>query len=90
MLDIFVTLFSVALRIASPVVAAVFLADVALASYARAVPQMNVIIAGMPLKLGVGIVGMLVALPVLVSSSQGVFADMYGQMGSMLHLLVAK
>lgn len=88
-LDIFVTLFSVALRIASPVVAAVFLADVALAVVSRAVPQMNVIIAGMPLKLGVGIVGLLVALPVLVSSSQGVFADMYGQMSGMLHLLVA-
>lgn len=90
MLDIFATLFSVALRIASPVVAAVFLADVALAIMCRAVPQMNVIIAGMPLKLGVGLVGMLVAIPVLVTSSQGVFTDMYSQMGNMLHLLVVK
>ncbi len=87
-LDIFATLFTVALRIASPVVAAVFLADVALAIVSRAVPQMNVIMAGMPLKLGVGLVGLLVALPVLATSSQGVFADMYSQMGSMLHLLV--
>lgn len=90
MLDIFATLFSVALRIAAPVVAAVFLADVALAIMCRAVPQMNVIIAGMPLKLGVGLVGMLVAIPVLVTSSQGVFSDMYSQMGNMLHLLVVK
>ncbi len=89
MLDIFATLFGVALRIASPVVAAVFLADVALAIMCRAVPQMNVIIAGMPLKLGVGMVGMLVAIPVLVTSSQGMFSDMYAQMGGMLHLLVA-
>ena len=90
MLDIFATLFAVALRIASPVVAAVFLADVALAIMCRAVPQMNVIIAGMPLKLGVGLVGMLVAIPVLVTSSQGVFSDMYSQMGNMLHMLVVK
>jgi len=90
MLDIFATLFAVALRIASPVVAAVFLADVALAIMCRAVPQMNVIIAGMPLKLGVGMVGMLVAIPVLVTSSQGVFSDMYSQMGNVLHLLVVK
>ena len=66
-----------------------FAAGVALAILSRAVPQMNVIIAGMPLKLGVGIVGLLVALPVLVTSSQGVFSDMYGQMSGMLHLLVA-
>ena len=87
-LDIFATLFTVALRIASPVVAAVFLADVALAIICRAVPQMNVIIAGMPLKLGVGMVGMLIAIPVLVTSSQGVFGEMYSQMGSHLHQLV--
>lgn len=88
-LDIFTTLFTVALRIASPVLAAVFLADVALAIMCRAVPQMNVIIAGMPLKLGVGLVGLLVAIPVLVTSSEGIFSDMNSQMGNVLHLLVA-
>ncbi|HPP75169.1 MAG TPA: flagellar biosynthetic protein FliR, partial [Armatimonadota bacterium] len=61
--DLFAALFAVAVRIAAPVVAAVFLADVALAMISRAVPQMNILMSGLPLKLGVGIVGMLVALP---------------------------
>jgi len=75
-LDVFAILFGVALRIAMPVVAAVFLADLAMAVMARAVPQMNILIVGLPLKLGVGMVGMLVALPVLATSSQGLFVDM--------------
>jgi flagellar biosynthetic protein FliR len=85
--DVFAGLFAVAIRIAMPVVAAVFLADLAMAIMSRAVPQMNILIVGLPLKLGVGMVGMLIALPVLASSSQGLFSNMYGQTGSILRLL---
>jgi len=75
--DLFAALFAVAVRIAAPVVAAVFLADVALAMISRAVPQMNILMSGLPLKLGVGIVGMLVALPVAVAMSSNLLADIH-------------
>jgi len=88
MLELFSGLFSVAVRIAVPIVAAVFLADVALAVTSRVVPQMNILIVGFPLKLGVGLVGMLVALPVVMAMSRGVFGDMYGQIGAALRLLI--
>jgi len=87
MVDLFSSLFAMAMRIAVPVVAAVFLADVALAITARVVPQMNVLIVGLPLKLGVGLVGMVIAVPMVASMSEGMFGDMYHQMGNMVRLL---
>jgi flagellar biosynthetic protein FliR len=88
-LDIFTGLFAVALRIAAPVIAAVFLADVAMALVARAVPQMNILMVGMPLKLGVGLVGMMIALPVAVALSRNTLGDLSVYTNSLLRLLVA-
>ncbi len=87
MTDLFASLFLIALRIAMPVVAAVFLADLAMAISSRIVPQMNVLMVGFPLKLGVGLVGMIVAVPVVAGMSTNLFGDMYRQMGSLIRLM---
>lgn len=87
MLVLFSGLFGIAVRIAAPIVAAVFLADVAFAIIARIVPQINVLIIGFPLKLGVGLAAMVVAVPLLVAMSQGMFGDMYREIGGMIRLL---
>lgn len=65
--DLFVSVFVLSLRIALPVMAAVFLTDVALGIVTRAVPQMNVFVIGFPVKIAVGLVIYLFALPVIVS-----------------------
>lgn len=54
MLEASKTLFILALKVAAPVMVAVFLVDLALALTARAAPQMNVLFIGFPLKIGVG------------------------------------
>jgi len=47
-------MFSLAVRIAAPVTAAIFLVDLALALVGRAAPQMNILMLGFPLKISVG------------------------------------
>jgi len=47
-------IFVLAIKIASPVMIALFLVDLALALIAKAAPQMNVIFVGFPLKIAVG------------------------------------
>jgi flagellar biosynthesis protein FliR len=47
-------LFVLAIKIASPVMVALFLVDLALALVAKAAPQMNVLFVGFPLKVSVG------------------------------------
>ncbi len=59
--------FVLGLRIAAPVMAAMFVADVALAVVARAVPQMNVFVVGFPVKILLGFAALLVAMPAVVA-----------------------
>jgi flagellar biosynthetic protein FliR len=47
-------IFVAALRVAAPVIAALFAANVILGVFARSVPQMNMLILGFPLKIVVG------------------------------------
>ena len=61
----FVLFFVAAVEIALPLLAALFLADVALALLSRAAPQMNVFVVGMPLKVLLAITLAGLALPLL-------------------------
>jgi flagellar biosynthetic protein FliR len=47
-------IFVLAIKISAPVVASIFLVDLALALVGRSAPQMNVLMLGFPLKIGVG------------------------------------
>ncbi|MDL2316371.1 flagellar biosynthetic protein FliR [Desulfovibrio sp. OttesenSCG-928-A18] len=48
------TMFSLAIRIAAPVIAAILMAELTLALMGRAAPQMNLLTLGFPIKIGVG------------------------------------
>jgi len=57
------TLFTIALSIAMPIMGTLLLLDVALAIIARAVPQVQVFFVGAPLKMALGLVTLILALP---------------------------
>jgi len=52
-----------AVRVAMPVVVALFLTDVGMGMVARTVPQANILVVGMPVKIGVGLLVLIAALP---------------------------
>ena len=58
-------MFVMALKIAAPIMASIFLVDLALALVARAAPQMNVLFIGFPLKIGVGFLFMTLVFAVM-------------------------
>jgi flagellar biosynthetic protein FliR len=61
-----------AVRIAMPVMAALFLTDLGMGFVARTVPQMNVLIVGMPVKIVVGMIVVGAALPATMQLMNGV------------------
>lgn len=63
---IFVQVFSMGFKFAAPIVAAVIVADVVLGIISKTIPQMNVFILGMPLKILVGITIILITIPAFV------------------------
>jgi flagellar biosynthetic protein FliR len=62
-LDMFGTMFVTGIKIAIPVVGAIFVAEVAMGIIARTVPQMNVFIVGIPAKIFVGLAVMIMVIP---------------------------
>lgn len=71
----FTSLFSVAIRVALPVMGALMLTDLALGLVSRSVPQMNALIVGMPLKIGVGLIVLSASIPMLAAFMGMVFGE---------------
>ncbi|MFQ5607821.1 MAG: flagellar biosynthetic protein FliR [Candidatus Zixiibacteriota bacterium] len=57
-------LFTIALKFAAPVLITVFLVDVTMGTLARIIPQMNIFIIGIPVKIAVALLMLAVSLPV--------------------------
>jgi flagellar biosynthetic protein FliR len=64
-----------AIRLAMPVMAALILTDLGMGLASRTVPQMQVLIVGAPIKIGVGLVVLGAALPATVSLLHGVLGS---------------
>ena len=76
--EFFVKTFALAIQIALPVIAASLMAEIALAIIMRAVPQMNVFVVGMPLKVILGLIILIVILPVYRVLLVNIFDQMNG------------
>lgn len=76
--SIFAEVFILGFKISIPAIAAALLAEVALGILARTVPQVNVFVVGIPLKIGIGLLTMFVMLPVFVQMLAAIFDRMYG------------
>jgi flagellar biosynthetic protein FliR len=68
--------FTIAARISLPTVAALLLADVAMAVMARSVPQLNVFVVGMPAKVAVAFIMLIVTVPVTAVVMSRSFASL--------------
>lgn len=67
MLRILASTFMLGFRISGPVVAAVLVSDVALGVISKTIPQMNVFVVGLPLKILLGMLAMVVTLPIFLT-----------------------
>jgi flagellar biosynthetic protein FliR len=65
MLQVSGTLFSVGVRFAAPVIAAVLIANVALAVLGRAAPQLNILQVSFPVQISIGLLALVAALPAM-------------------------
>ncbi len=68
--------FVMALELSGPVLAALFLADVALGLIARTIPQMNVFTVGFPLKIALGLVALSMTVPMLAGVLERQFSTL--------------
>lgn len=82
----FITMFLIAFQLAVPIVGSLFLVDVALGIIARAVPQMNVFVVGLPLKILVSFLAIFVFLSLYLSLIKHLFETMFEVMRGLMQL----
>ena len=77
---VFGNIFFTAFRISAPILAAIIITDVALGVLSKTVPQLNVFMVGMPLKITIGLAVMVLTIPVFVSLMESLIRGMDGEM----------
>ena len=87
MMEMGAYMFVIGLKLAAPVVAALFMADLALGFIARTVPQMHVFVVGLPMKIGAGLVMVMLTLPVFVWFTQILMERFFGQLDNLIVIL---
>lgn len=86
-LKLFTSVFVIGFKIAAPVTAAVFIADVSLGVIAKAVPQVNVFVIGMPLKILLGLLVILFTLTAFRSIVHVLMGGMQNEMTRFMEIL---
>lgn len=87
MIHLFGNLFGTAIQLAIPLIIVALLSELTLALISRTVPQINVLILGMPMKTLVSLIFMFFFLPTLMNNIGELFPDMIRHMNEWLYSL---
>ena len=85
--SIFVTSFAIAFQMSVPIVATLFLVDLALGITARTVPQLNIFVVGFPIKIGVSFLVLFIMMGVMIGVMRKLFEFMILSMRDLMFIL---
>ncbi|BCB03369.1 flagellar biosynthetic protein FliR [Bacillus sp. KH172YL63] len=83
----FNSMFIIAFQMSIPVVATLFLVDVALGIVARTVPQLNIFVVGFPIKIAVAFIVLFIVMGVTFSVIQRLFEMMFVTMRDLMKII---
>jgi flagellar biosynthetic protein FliR len=83
----FNAMFIIAFQMSIPVVGSLFLVDVALGIVARTVPQLNIFVVGVPLKIIVAFFILIISMPVFIMLFEQLFTTMFYTMRELMGIL---
>lgn len=89
-INVFSSIFVLGFKIAAPVIAAILVTDIALGVISRSVPQLNVFVVGMPLKIVMGIAVVIITIPVFVAICGTLQENMVAEMTRFLKDMAGK
>ena len=88
-LEVFVLAFVLAVNVALPVIASGLLGELIMGFVMRVAPQMNMFVVGIPLKVLLGLLILLLIMPVYVSFTNVIFDRMFNSIAQMMLGLVS-
>ena len=87
---IFGNIFVMGFKIAAPITAAIIITDIALGVISRTVPQFNVFVVGMPLKIALGLVIIIITIPIFMELTGELFYDMDKEMFNVIREMTGR
>ncbi|MGM0711000.1 flagellar biosynthetic protein FliR [Brevibacillus parabrevis] len=84
---VFQNMFLSAFMMAAPIVVALFLVDLSLGIIAKSVPQFNIFVVGLPIKLLAGFLLLIVVMPAFLLTLSGLFDHMFRALAEMMKSL---
>ncbi|MFZ5966576.1 MAG: flagellar biosynthetic protein FliR [Bacillota bacterium] len=87
-ITIFVTSFIIGFKIGAPIVVSIFLANILLGIMARTMPQMNVFVVGMPLKIFLGLIVIFMISSLYIGFFEYIFDIMFDHMDEFIKLSI--
>jgi len=86
-LKAFSEMFIIAFQMSAPIVGCLFLVDVALGVVARTVPQLNIFVVGLPVKVIVGFLLLMVMMATLFIAAQHLFETMFMSLRDLMNII---
>lgn len=83
----FTAVFGIAFQMAAPVVATLFLVDLALGITARTVPQLNIFVVGFPIKIAVSFIVLFIMMAVMIEVIQNLITIIIYSMRNFMAIL---
>ena len=80
-------LFAQALVMALPVVGTLFLVSISMGLLAKAAPQMNLLMLGFPINIGVAFLMIFLAIPLIIYAFAGIVDSAYAYLGDMMTMI---
>ncbi|WBW95415.1 fused FliR family export protein/FlhB family type III secretion system protein [Oceanirhabdus sp. W0125-5] len=74
--DVIIKFFEIGIKISMPIALIILIINIVLGLVARSVPQLNVMIIGMPIKVLIGVLSIIVLLPVTINSIVDIFENL--------------
>lgn len=87
LIDLTSQMFVIALKLAAPIVGALFITEFIMGIFARLVPQMNVFLVGMPLKIIIGFLMLIMVIPLYVFLLNSLFEQNLGDLLKLFKVL---
>lgn len=79
-IHVFGNIFIIGFKISAPVLAAILITDVALGVVSKSVPQLNFFVIGMPLKIFLGLIVIVITIPMFISMVDVIINGMNSEM----------
>lgn len=83
-LEVFALAFLLAVHVALPLIMSGLMGELALGFITRAVPQINIFVVGIPIKVALGFLMLLLVLPVYVNFTDAIFDRMFESINTMM------